>query len=237
MFQTEIRIPFFSPVSGLRGCFSANGTDLYRPVCSQNLELVNLVPESRLPFSTYIVPFTLKRTGRPETGIKYLNERGEGISFFALFGLRNIKQRNPGPISPVSHPFKTLTFHPTFLARVPYPTLRLFSPASAPLISHTQLGHVTLLELNQRRFWATFLNRKWAIFILICPDAPKFVWLCVFTLIETIWPNVCWNHSSIAQKVHFRFPCLAQKRRRLNSLAQTKTTCMRFFPTFQTLKK
>ena len=152
MFQTEIRIPFFSPVSGLRGCFSVNGTDLYKPVCSQNLELVNLVPESRLPFSTYIVPFTLKRTGRPETGIKYLNERGEGISFFALFGLRNIKQRNPGPISPVSHPFKTLTSHPTFLARVPYPTLRLFSPASAPLISHTQLGHVTLLELNQRRF-------------------------------------------------------------------------------------
>ena len=109
MFQTEIRIPFFSPVSGLRGCFSVNGTDLYKPVCSQNLELVNLVPESRLPFSTYIVPFTLKRTGRPETGIKYLNERGEGISFFALFGLRNIKQRNPGPISPVSHPFRTLT--------------------------------------------------------------------------------------------------------------------------------
>ena len=93
MFQTEIRIAFFIPVSGLRGCFSVNGTDLYKPVCSQNLELVNLVPESRLPFSTYIVPFTLKRTGRPETGIKYLNERGEGISFFffALFGLRNIK--------------------------------------------------------------------------------------------------------------------------------------------------
>ena len=193
MFQTEIRIPFFSPVSGLRGCFSANRTDLYKPVCSQNLELVNLVPESRLPFSTYIAPFTLKRAGRPETGIKYLNERGEGISFFALFGLRNIKQRKPGPISPVSHPFKTLTSHPTFLVRVPYPTLRLFSPTSAPLISHTQLGHVTLLELNQRRFWATFLNRKWAIFILICPDAPKFVWLCVFTLIETIWPNVCWK--------------------------------------------
>ena len=147
MFQTEIRIPFFSPVSGLRGCFSANGTDLYKPVCSQNLELVNLVPESRLPFSTceWRLQFS-------ETGIKYLNERGEGISFFALFGLRNIKQRNPGPISPVSHPFKTLTSHPTFLARVPYPTLRLFSPASAPLISHTQLGHVTLLELNQRRF-------------------------------------------------------------------------------------
>ena len=143
MFQTEIRIPFFIPVSGLRGCFSANGTELYKPVCSQNLELVNLVPESRLPTG---------RTGRPETGIKYLNERGEGISFFALFGLRNIKQRNPGPIFPVCHPFRTLTSHPTFLARLPYPTLRLFSPASAPLISHTQLGHVALLELNQRRF-------------------------------------------------------------------------------------
>ena len=105
----------------------------------------------------------------PETGIKYLNERGEGISFFALFGLRNIKQRNPSPISPVSHPFRTLTSHPTFLARLPYPTLRLFSPASSPLISHTQLGHVTLLELNQRRFWATFLNRKWAIFYFNMP--------------------------------------------------------------------
>ena len=131
-----------------------------RPVCSQNLELVILVPESRLPSST-----CEPRLQFSETGIKYLNERGEGISFFfALFGLRNIKQRNPVPISPVSHPFRTLTSHPTFLPRLPYSTLRLFSPASAPLTSHTQLGHVALLELNQRRFWATFLNRKWAIF-------------------------------------------------------------------------
>ena len=148
MFQTEIRIPFFIPVSGLRGCFSVNGTDLYKLVCSQNLELVNLVPESRLPFGT-----CESRLQFSETGIKYLNERGEGISFFfALFGLRNIKQRNPVPISPVSHPFRTLTSHPTFLPRLPYSTLRLFSPASAPLTSHTQLGHVALLELNQRRF-------------------------------------------------------------------------------------
>ena len=86
MFQTEIRIPFFIPVSGLRGCFSVNGTDLYKLICSQNLELVNLVPESRLPFGT-----CESRLQFSETGIKYLNERGEGISFFfALFGLRNI---------------------------------------------------------------------------------------------------------------------------------------------------
>ena len=86
MFQTEIRIPFLIPVSGLRGRLSVNVTDLYKsivyhsnmgkPVCSQNLELVNFASESRLPFTTNIVPFILK-PGRPETAIKYLNEGGE----------------------------------------------------------------------------------------------------------------------------------------------------------------
>ena len=51
---------------------------------------------------------------------------------------------------------------------------------------------------------------------VICLDASKFVLLCVFTLIETICPKIC--QGSRAEKVHFRLTCVAQKRRRLNSL-------------------
>ena len=54
---------------------------------------------------------------------------------------------------------------------------------------------------------------------VICLDASKFVLLCVFTLIETICPKICdKSQGSRAEKVHFRLTCVAQKRRRLNSL-------------------
>ena len=54
---------------------------------------------------------------------------------------------------------------------------------------------------------------------VICLDASKFVLLCVFTLIETICPKICYkSQGSRAEKVHFRLTCVAQKRRRLNSL-------------------
>ena len=120
MFQTEMRIPFFIPVSGLRGCFSANGTDLYKPVCSQNLELVNLVPESRLPFSTYIVPFTLKRTGRPETGmVSNISTSGaRGSHYLPFLGCEILNSVTPALFLPF----------PTLLELLPL--TRLSSPAS-----------------------------------------------------------------------------------------------------------
>ena len=45
-------------------------------------------------------------------------------------------------------------------------------------------------ELKQRRFWETLINWKWGLFILKHVDATKFVFLIVFTIIETICPNI-----------------------------------------------
>ena len=60
--------------------------------------------------------------------------------------------------------------------------------------------------------------------LLICLDAAKFVWLSVFTLIETICPRICSNHSRRVQKRHFRLTYVARKRPCLNSLMPRRYT-------------
>ena len=55
------------------------------------------------------------------------------------------------------------------------------------LIRLVMLWELLVRELTQRRFWATHINRCEASFIWLCLiNATKFVWLSVFTLIETI---------------------------------------------------
>ena len=72
--------------------------------------------------------------------------------------------------------------------------------------------------------------------LLICLDATKFVLLAVFTLIETICPNICSkSRLKIAKKINFRFMCVAQKRRFLNPLIVSQFTlkhllCTRLCP-------
>ena len=51
------------------------------------------------------------------------------------------------------------------------------------------------LGAKQRRFWATHVNRKWTYSLLICLVASKFVFLRVFSLIETICPKICSKSS------------------------------------------
>ena len=67
-------------------------------------------------------------------------------------------------------------------------------------------------KLKQRRFWETLVNRKWGLFILKHVDATKFVFLIVFTIIETICPNI-WAKplSKNEKKDYFRFTCVAKK--------------------------
>ena len=68
------------------------------------------------------------------------------------------------------------------------------------------LWELLFRELTQRRFWATHMNRCEASFILICLiSATKFVWLSVFTFIETIcrktWANPLPKHATSPLKL------------------------------------
>ena len=52
--------------------------------------------------------------------------------------------------------------------------------------------------------------------LLICLNTTKFVWLSVFTLLETSGPKIC--SKSQLQKVYFQLMSVAQKRHCLSSL-------------------
>ena len=74
-------------------------------------------------------------------------------------------------------------------------------------------------ELKQRRFWETLINRKWGLFILKHVDATKFVFLIVFTIIETICPNIRAKPlSKNEKKTTSGLPASLKKRLCLSSL-------------------
>ena len=70
--------------------------------------------------------------------------------------------------------------------------------SSAGSFSRTAAGNRAYREADNRNFfcsWATHVNRKWTYSLWICLVASKFVLLRVFSLIETICPNICSKSS------------------------------------------
>ena len=74
-------------------------------------------------------------------------------------------------------------------------------------------------ELKHQRFWATYVNRKWAFFSY---DKPWRRQICIAKFLcsyrDDLLKKIVQNHGSSVQKVYFRLTCVAQKRCCLNSL-------------------
>ena len=78
-------------------------------------------------------------------------------------------------------------------------------------------------KLKQRRFEQRTLIGSAIFFTLKLLDANKFEFLSVFTVVETIFPQLCAKRSQkMKKKDHFRLTCVAKKRLKLTIRSLSK---------------
>ena len=84
-------------------------------------------------------------------------------------------------------------------------------------------------ELKYQRFWATYVNRKWAFFSYYMPWRRQICiakFLCSYR--DDLLKNLFKITAQVCKKVFFRLTCVAQKRRSLNSLLIENNTLSLF---------